>query len=201
MIIFSIIPLQRVTEYGLNTFAFSDKQKTIFLVIVISIVLILSIWFTMRYGEPDILLESEKYDFAQFVVQNLDGNSLREFGGSLDYLSLVYVENSPEKFKNCQVEFKKNWCEYDKNNGFFKTITLSGKSLNEIVEKGQTYDLKYLVVNEEKNSFHGFIDDIYFNESQYPYLKKIFDSDQLGYEQLSVKIFEINYEKYFNLKN
>jgi len=201
LIIFSVIPLQRVTEYGLSTFAFSEKQKTIFLVIVISIVLILSIWFTMRYGDSDILLENEKYDFANYIVKNLDGNSLREFGGSLDYLSLAYVENSPQKYQNCPVEFKNNWCEYDKNNGFLKRITISGSSLEEIMDKGQTYDLKYIFANKDKNELHGFVDDIYLKEKDYPYLKKIFDSDEFGYEKLHVKIFEIDYQEYFDLKN
>src|SRR3989338_3703914 len=33
LIIFATIPIQRVTEYGLSTFSFSEKQKNIFLVI------------------------------------------------------------------------------------------------------------------------------------------------------------------------
>ena len=41
LIIFSIIPIQRVTEYGLNTFSFTRKQKDIFLIIVISMALCL----------------------------------------------------------------------------------------------------------------------------------------------------------------
>ena len=200
LIIFSIIPLQRVTEYGLSTFSFSQKQKTIFLVIVISIVLILSVWFTLRYGESDILLENEKYDFAKYVVKNLDGNSLREFGGSLDYLSLVYVENSPQKYNNCPVEFKTDWCGYDKNTGYVQTITISGNSLEEILNKGEEYDLKYIISNKEKNDFHGFIDDIYHEESKHPYLKKIFDSNDSGFKKLGVKIFEINYSEFYKFR-
>tara|TARA_Y100000590_G_scaffold358755_1_gene414283 strand:- start:3204 stop:4871 length:1668 start_codon:yes stop_codon:yes gene_type:complete len=201
LIIFSIIPLQRVTEYGLSTFAFSQKRKTIFLVIVISIVLILSIWFTMRYGETDNILENEKYNFGTYVAKNLDGKSLREFGGSLDYLRYVYVENSPQQFFNCNVEYNKKLCGYDKNTGFLQPITITGTSVEEIIDKGQTYDLKYIFANKNKNELHGFIDDIYFNEIDYPYLKKIFDSDEHGYEKLHIKIFEINYQKYFDLKN
>ena len=159
--------------------------------------MILSVWFTLRYGESDILLENEKYDFAKYVVKNLDGNSLREFGGSLDYLSLVYVENSPQKYNNCPVEFKTDWCGYDKNNGYVQTITISGNSLEEILNKGEEYDLKYIISNKEKNDFHGFIDDIYHEESKHPYLKKIFDSNDSGFKKLGVKIFEINYSEFY----
>ena len=197
LIIFSVIPIQRVTEYGLNTFSFSQKQKSIFLIIVIFIILLLSISFTLRYGVTDTLLENEKYEFSKYVVNTLDGNSLREFGGSLDYLKLVYIENSPEKHNNCNVEFSKNLCGYDKNKGYLQPITIIGDSIEEILKKGETYELKYIFVNEQKNDFHGFIDDVYNKEMDYPYLNKIFDSDESGFKQLKVKIFKINYDEFY----
>ena len=196
LIIFCTIPIQRVTEYGLSTFSFSQKQKSIFLVIVVSIVLVLSVWFTLRYDVSDPLLENEKYEFANYVLKNLDGHSLREFGSSLDYLSLVYVENSPNNFKNCKVEYNKELCQYDKNRSFFDPITITGNSIEEIVTKGEAYDLKYIITNKEKNDFHGFIDDIYHQEEKYPYLKKIFDSSNQGFEKLKIKVFEIDYKKF-----
>ena len=196
LIIFCTIPIQRVTEYGLSTFSFSQKQKTIFLVIVVSIVLVLSVWFTLGYDVSDPLLENEKYEFANYVLKNLDGHSLREFGNSLDYLNLVYVENSPNNFKNCKVEYNKELCQYDKNHSFFDRITITGNSIEEIVTKGEAYDLKYIITNKEKNDFHGFIDDIYHQEEKYPYLKKIFDSSNQGFEKLKIKVFEIDYEKF-----
>ena len=82
LVIFSVIPIQRVTEYGLNTFSFSRKQKDIFLIIVLIIVIILSGLFTLRYEKPDHTLENEKFDFSQYALQNLDGNALRDYGGS-----------------------------------------------------------------------------------------------------------------------
>ena len=201
LIIFCTIPIQRVTEYGLSTFSFSQKQKSIFLVIVVAIALVLSAWFTLRYDVSDPLLENEKYEFAEYAAQNFDGNSLREFGISLDYLNLVYVENSPESFKNCKVGFSKELCNYDKSNGVLNRITIIGNSVEEIITKGETYDLKYIIANKEKNVFHGFIDDIYHHEEKYPYLKKIFDSSNQGFEKLKIKVFEIDYKKFNKLLN
>ena len=196
LIILSVIPIQRVTEYGLSTFSFTQKQKTIFLVIVLIIALLLSVWFTTRYEPSDNLLENEKYQFAQFAAKNLNGNSLREFGDSFDYLSLAYVEKSPNGFKDCKVEFSKNLCNYDKENGFLKRITVTGNSIEEIISNGENYDLKYIVTNEKENEFRGFVDKIHSNEEKYPYLKKIFDSELENYEKLKIKIFEINYQKF-----
>ena len=195
LIILCTIPIQRVTEYGLSTFSFTKKQKNVFLVLVLITVLILSIWFTLRYEQTDPTLENEKYRFAEYVMQNFNGNSLREFGGSLDYLKLQYVLNSIDGFKNCKWH-STELCNYDKDNGYLRIITITGNSVEEIVRTGENYDLKYIISNEGKNEFHGFVDDIYFNEEQFPFLTKIFDSTNEGFEKLKIKVFEIDYKKF-----
>lgn len=196
LIILCVIPIQRVTEYGLSTFSFTKKQKNVFLVLVLITVLALSIWFTLRYDQPDPILENEKYRFSEYAIKNFSGDSLREFGGSLDYMKFQYVLNSPESFKNCKVEFNKELCNYDKDNGYLQRITITGNSVEEIINKGENYNLKYIISNEQRNDFHGFIDDIYANEEEYPYLTKIFDSTKEGFEKLKIKVFEIDYEKF-----
>tara|TARA_B100000953_G_scaffold210363_1_gene173645 strand:+ start:408 stop:2072 length:1665 start_codon:yes stop_codon:yes gene_type:complete len=200
LIILCTIPIQRVTEYGLSTFSFTKKQKNVFLVLVLITVLILSIWFTLRYEQTDPTLENEKYRFAEYVMQNFNGNSLREFGGSLDYLKLQYVLNSIDGFKNCKWH-STELCNYDKDNGYLRTITITGNSVEEIVRKGENYDLKYIISNEGKNEFHGFVDEIYFNEEEFPFLVKIFDSTNEGFEKLKIKVFKVDYEKFHTLSD
>ena len=200
LIILCTIPIQRVTEYGLSTFSFTKKQKNVFLVLVLITVLILSIWFTLRYEQTDPTLENEKYRFAEYVMQNFNGNSLREFGGSLDYLRLQYVLNSIDGFKNCKFH-STELCNYDKDNGYLRIITITGNSVEEIVRTGENYDLKYIISNEGKNEFHGFVDEIYFNEEEFPFLVKIFDSTNEGFEKLKIKVFKIDYEKFHTLSD
>ena len=200
LIILCTIPIQRVTEYGLSTFSFTKKQKNVFLVLVLITVLILSIWFTLRYEQTDPTLENEKYRFAEYVMQNFNGNSLREFGGSLDYLKLQYVLNSIDGFKNCKWH-STELCNYDKDNGYLRIITITGNSVEEIVRKGENYDLKYIISNEGKNEFHGFVDEIYFNEEEFPFLVKIFDSTNEGFEKLKIKVFKVDYEKFHTLSD
>ena len=200
LIILCTIPIQRVTEYGLSTFSFTKKQKNVFLVLVLITVLILSIWFTLRYEQTDPTLENEKYRFAEYVMQNFNGNSLREFGGSLDYLKLQYVLNSIDGFKNCKWH-STELCNYDKDNGYLRIITITGNSVEEIVRKGENYDLKYIISNEGKNEFHGFVDEIYFTEEEFPFLVKIFDSTNEGFEKLKIKVFKIDYEKFHTLSD
>ena len=83
LIILSTIPIQRITNYGLNTFSFNERKKSIFLVAIVSIVLLLSITFTMGIGEfgyglPNSALEYEKIKFTVYLVENFDGRILRD---------------------------------------------------------------------------------------------------------------------------
>ena len=111
LIIFSVIPIQRVVEYGLSTFSFTKKQKNIFLTIVIFIVVILSAYFTIfQYEKPDFVFENEIKDFAKFVVDNLHGTILREFGPATDYVSYQIITDPPEQFK--QYKINSDWKEY-----------------------------------------------------------------------------------------
>ena len=198
VIIFCVIPIQRVVEYGLSTFSFNQRKKDIFLIIVIIIVIILSGLFTMRYDQPDIELENEKREFSKYAIKNFNGNILREYGHSLDYLMLELINNPEGNFKNCNVESNKGLCGISQTE-IPKTITISGNSLDEIISKGESYNLKYIVSNEISYGYQDFINEIYNNENNYPYLKKIFDSKQHGFQKLQIKVFEIDYKKFNKL--
>ena len=197
LILFSVIPLQRVIEYGLNTFSFSRKQKDIFLVTILCIIIILSGLFTLRYEKTDSVLESEKIDFAHFALKNLDGNTLRDFGGATDYVTdVILLEHN--NFKDFQMDY---WIDKSERKKYdFKTISISATDLNELIMKGENLDLKYLISNDKNTFFYPFIDHIYHNENDYPYLVKIFDSNNSGYTKFKIKIFEIDYDKFYELK-
>jgi len=190
LMIFSVIPIQRVTEYGLSTFSFSRKQKDIFLIIIIITVIFLSSLFMIRYGTPYHVLDNEKLEFSEFALNNLQGVVLRDWGGSLDYVTYLTITESPEKFKSHEINssiisdtFKISGAPY-------------GETLEELISDGEKQDLKYIIANEKQGMHHTFTDELYYNYNQYPYLKKIFDSDEFGFKTLKIKVFEINYEKF-----
>ena len=87
--IFSVIPIQRVTEYGLSTFSFSRKQKDIFIIVIIIAIIFLSSLFMIRYGTPYHVLDNEKLEFSEYALNNLQGVILRDWGGSLDYVTIL----------------------------------------------------------------------------------------------------------------
>ena len=139
-----------------------------------------------------------KKDFAKFVVDNLDGITLREFGPATDYVGYQLLTNPPGQFK--QYKIGSDWNEYqklDENQDGFKNLTIYGETLDELVENGKKFKIKYIIAKEEKN-FYPFLSDLYSNEENYPYMVKIFDSNEFGYKKLKVKVFQIDYEKFNN---
>jgi len=199
LIIFSVIPIQRVVEYGLSTFSFTKKQKNVFLIIVILIVIILASCFTVfGFGKPDVSFENEKKDFAKFVINDLHGTILREFGPATDYVAYQIITEPAAQFKQYKINSVwKDYQELDENEDGFTNITIYGESLGELVENGKEFELKYIIAKKE-NSFYPFLSDLYSNEENYSYMIKVFDSKDLGYKKLEVKVFEINYEKFNN---
>ena len=188
-----------MVEYGLSTFSFTKKQKNIFLIIVILIVIILSSFFTVfQYGKPDLVLENEKMEFAKFAVNNFHGNYLREFGPATDYFLYQAITDPPAQFKQHKVTTSYiEYQELDDNEAPLDRVFISGKSLNELIKNGKDFELKYIIAKEENQLFHTFLIDLYSNEEKYPYMVKVFDSNELGFKKLKIKVFEIDYEKFY----
>ena len=194
LIIFSVIPIQRVVEYGLSTFSFSRKQKDFFLIGVLVTIIILSSITIIRYA-PDSELESEKLEFSKYALNNLHGTTLRDFGGSLDYVQYLLISESTENYKI-------NSSIIQNSDKLFRvSFAPNGKTIEEIVANGENYDLKYIISNEIPGYFHPITDTLYDNYEQHPYLKKIFDSNSQGFKKLKIKVFEIDYEKFNKLIN
>ena len=198
LVIFSVIPIQRVTEYGLNTFSFSRKQKDVFLIIVLIIVIILSGLFTLRYEKTDYILEDEKLDFSKFALQNLNGNTLRDFGGGTDYITDIILIHSND-FRDFKIDY---WIDKTERKKYeFREIGVHGESIEDLISNGEDLDLKYLIANNRDTFYYPFVDNIYHNEENFPYLVKVFDSEKNGYQKLKLKVFEIDYEKFHQMMN
>ena len=78
-------------------------------------------------------------------------------------------------------------------------VIVSGKTVEELVTNGQARGLKYIGIPEKGSYFFPFLNDLYDNEENYPYMKKIFDSEEANYEEFKIKAFEIDYKKFHDL--
>ena len=76
---------------------------------------------------------------------------------------------------------------------------------SEVIPEGPRADLRSFKDIPNKNDvseiFYPYLDEIYENEEKFPYLTKVFDTEQEGFEKLKVKVFEINYKKFYQLNN
>ena len=203
LIILSTIPIQRVTNYGLSTFSFNERQKSIFLVIVIGIVLLLSTIFTMGvgefgYGQPNSVMEHEKIEFTEYLVDNYDGRILRD-ETVIDYLAYVSLTSDDNDFKSFKSPRGKNPYPDLYEPGKVVWLSVNGKTIEELITNGETRELKYIGILEKGSYFFPFLNDLYYNEEKYPYMEKIFDSDEMDYKEFKIKAFEINYQKFHEL--
>ena len=203
LIILSVIPIQRVTKYGLNTFSFNRRQKSGFLVIVASTILISSSVFTIGiagfgFGPPNTALEFEKVKFTEHLVENFDGKILREQTVD-DYLAYVNLVSSDNHFKSFKSPREKDPFPDRYEPGKVVRISVYGKTMEELITNAEIKDLKFIGVLEKGSYFFPFLNHLYDNEENYPYMKKIFDSDEMGYKEFKIKVFEIDYKKFHEL--
>ena len=196
LIILSVIPFQRVIVYGLTTFSFSNKQKNVFLLGVIVVIILLSCTFALRYGQPDQILDNEKIEFAEILIKNYDGKIL-DAGYTLEALHYVKLSNFPEIFENSLVSLDMNIL--DGNQKLIET-KIYANNVDEFITESEKFDVKYISISKSGSEgtvfWYPYLLDLYDNEQKYEFLKKVFDSSDLGYQKFHVKVFEINYDNY-----
>ena len=193
LIIFSVIPIQRLIEYGLSTFSFNKKKKIISLFIVMGIILILAFSFTLRYELSDETEEQEKIILGNYLLEHFDGKIL-DTGQALTGLSYA-------KFSSPYANFK-NYVITDDYAGAYdlKLIptTLYGISLDDFLNVAKEYDLKYIAINKKSDisGYYPYLVNVYDNEDEYPFFKPIITPETLDFKKLEIKIYEIDYSKF-----
>ena len=205
LIILAAISLQRLVEYGLPTFSFNEKQKKICLVGIMCTVLLLSSLYTLRYEVPDPILSNEEILFAETLENKFDGKIL-DAGYTLKGLYYVHVMDPDGVFKNYKITQNPGayyMFEFNSENVNLMPTMLFAKSLEDFIEVSYEYELNYISINKNgvNDVFYPYLNEIYENEDKFPYLIKVFDTEQEEFEKLKVKVFEIDYEIFYELNN
>ena len=196
LIIFATIPIQRLIEYGLSTFSFTKKQKHYSLILILGVIIVLSSLFMMRYDVMDKFEEQEQIELAQLLKNKISGNIL-DAGNSLRGISYVELSEFNMKLNLNEQRFPSSPVSITED---IKIISLFGTSLNDFILNGEKENLRYIAINQDgvTEIWYPFLSDIYYNEQQYSYLKKIIDTNELGFTKFKVKVFEIDYDKFRN---
>ena len=204
LIILATISLQRLVEYGLSTFSFNEKHKKICMVGIMCTVIILSGFYTLRYETPDPILSNEEILFAETLESKFDGKIL-DAGYTLKGLLYAHVTDPDSVFKNYKISHNPGsyyMFEFNSENVNLMPTTLYAKSLEDFIEVSYEYELNYISINKKDVMiFYPYLGEIYENEDKFPYLTKVFDTENEGFEKLKAKVFEIDYKKFYQLNN
>jgi len=197
LIIFAVISINRVVGYGIKKWSLTSSRANVFLIIFISVVVLSSGFYVSKYGKPDSILENEKIKFANYVFENLNGKMLNDPSPVFEYFNYVKV-NKLHVIKNIGITNKQDSDTFlnsiDNN---VSRLYVNGTTLHEVISNGEKYELKY-IVSSDQNVFYPFLDNVYANERNFPYLIKIFDSTASGFSKLKVKVFEIDYQQFYS---
>ena len=164
----------------------SNKTKLITIVFVIGI-LSLSIFY-LDYNKIDYEHELDAYHIGLEV-------SKRTLTINDYYPEVKYVHNKIDVVSNLGT-FPVLSSEIEPK---VKLIPTQGyTSLNEFIGYGKNEGLTHIIADENENRSN-FINDVFRNEEKFPYIIKIYDSIEHGYDY-HLKIFRINYEKFESME-
>ena len=119
-------------------------------------------------------------------------------------MTYTQLRDSPNLF----LEFKTSTYDYvvGRQSNIFDSedmmerIVLYAQSLDELIEIGKKYDLKYIAINQEQktnlNTFYPYLANLYDEGESHSFLNKVIDTEEIGFKKFKVKVFEINYDKF-----
>ena len=188
LLIISGYTIQRIIQQN-------KYQNYIFYTLLTSLIL-LSIIFT-SIMIVDFNHEKELFEITKDITNLGITNANRDFDG------LMYLRWTDQLFVNQNFPIS----TYDYSiiaKDDFEIIRIGKgseflfKNFDDYIEFGIKNGMQYLLL-DGSNFDTNFLIEVFKNEYDYPYLKKIYDSKELGYNH-HVKVFEIDIEYYANLK-
>jgi hypothetical protein len=179
---YPLIPI--LILFSCQFFDYASKKCNIKIIIIIVVIIsiILSIIF-LEYNKEDYSYEEAIYDASYFIIKNAEGVNDYE-GGNLRTAALnnSWPELLPldERMKMSKPVKKIQSYEYD--------------SLEQYLKNNKNNKLTHLLITANHETL--FLKEIFHNEINYPFLKNVYDSQNNGFNY-EIKIFEINYEKFY----
>ena len=125
-----------------------------------------------------------------------------DVGDTLRLLTYTQLQNSPNLFKEFKISDHDFVVGRQSNifasENMLERTVLYAQSLDELIEIGKEYDLKYIAINEKQGKviWYPYLSTIYDEGENYPFLTKVLDTEKMGFKKFKVKVFEINYNKF-----
>ena len=180
--IFSLIAIYTVKEITKKF----NKDKLISIIFVIAI-LSSSIVY-LDYNKNDYEYELDAYHVGLEVSKRTSG--INDYSPEINYVhNKIDVISNLGTFPilSSEIEQKVKLIE-----------TREYDSLNEFIDYAKNEGLTHIIADENPNRPE-FLNDVFKNAEKFPYLTKIYDSSEHGYEY-HLKIFRIDYEKFESIE-
>jgi 4-amino-4-deoxy-L-arabinose transferase-like glycosyltransferase len=159
------------------------NKSNIVIVIIISLIIMSSLLF---YDYKKIDYDHEKESFEIMKEVSLKVKGVNNLSTESRYLSTIQTINQwPTPYS--EIEFNIKIISYQNED-----------NLQDWISKSKDKGLTHILIDDNKQR-PDFLKEIFFEETKYTYLKKIYDSRNQGFDY-QLKVFEINYELFESLK-
>ena len=172
------------------------QRKNLIILLILIGVIVLSIFYLNE--KIDNIHQNESIEIAKILSHSK--KTINDYSPESTFLEISDIAFSMTDFRlyffneRAAGESIRNSIEHNviikKINGF--------NSINELIDLSKNTGITHLVVDLQENRNESLI-EIYNNEEQFPFLKKIFDSNDYGFDY-KMKVFEINYERFNEIK-
>ena len=174
-----IIPLVCILSISWTNSISEKISKNLGVIIILMVLVLISSIIFIEFEKRDSIHDRESFLISQKIVELTNmTNSFHQSG----YVKTAVLGSSwpvlPEAAQNGKPIHV-----------FQKVSTNDYDDLAEFIIDSRKYDLRYLVVDEDNELFAA----LRINPTVYPYLIKIFDSDEVGYKN-HFMIYEIDYK-------
>jgi len=164
---------------GIDYIINEKKFKNILLISLILGLSLTSFYFLQeRQPDPDYLLEKER--IGKYITNNLEGTVT---GANWNFIFHNINKSAGNLIFDKETEIK------------LITPSFIIESEYELIKYLIENEINYLVISDEPDKRFLIFSEMYFNETDYEYLSKIFDSDNHDYEKYRVKIFVVDQTK------
>ena len=167
------------------------NKKRIFSICFIGVIIIGGTMI-MEYQKTDYENEREVYQIIKYVIENTDG--VNAISPESRYFKTAEIEHKWPNISNLEVS-DSGHVSREINRIFAEDF----KTLNELLIESKKIGITHLIV-DGKDSRPDFLNSIYQNDENYPFLERIYDSTEHGLEY-HVKIYLINYEHFEEIQN
>lgn len=157
------------------------KFKNIFLIMLLSTLFIISLIFLIEQFSVDNELFQEKEKMGKYIIENFTGNFMGSMYGDLS----LKIENPNLGNTNLNEPHIFN----EKIGLVVAPLPIDSKE--KLVDLIKIRKIDYLIIDNNYDVRYRIFEDIIKNETEFPFLKKILDSNDIGYNKLKIKIFKI----------